>query len=184
MENKNRERTLLIGVAVAIGLLVVNMVVINPLTTSWKERREEIAKLTEQIAAGNSTIKAATDIESKWDHMRTNTLPDNSTLAESKLFTAFQGWEQASQITADSHRPTMMEPDEQDSGFKNEEFKVEAHGSLSQIFNFLYNVESSPMGLKVNSIELNSRDDQGRVLAVGLTVSGLILLPNTNSVPQ
>jgi hypothetical protein len=57
-------------------------------------------------------------------------------------------------------------------------------GSLDQLFNFLYKMESSPLGLKVDSVELTSRDDSGRQLALGLTVSGLILLQQTNSVPQ
>jgi hypothetical protein len=37
------------------------------------------------------------------------------------------------------------------------------------------------MGLKVDSVELSSRDDRGTQLALGLTVSGLILNPSTNS---
>jgi hypothetical protein len=43
-------------------------------------------------------------------------------------------------------------------------------------------VEGSPMGLKVDSVELSTRDDRGSQLALGLTVSGLILNPPTNNV--
>ena len=43
---------------------------------------------------------------------------------------------------------------------------------------FLYEVEKDPVGLKVDSVEISSRDDNGRQLALGLQVSGLLINPN------
>jgi hypothetical protein len=38
-------------------------------------------------------------------------------------------------------------------------------------------VEKSPLALRVDAVELTSRDDQGQRLTLGLLVSGLRLVP-------
>jgi len=184
MDPKNREKMLLITVGVVVALWVFDLVVIDPVTQAYKDRQAAIQKLKEQIDHGVSILGNKSAIESKWNTMRTNTLPDNSTLAENRLFSSFLGWEQSAGVTVVRQQPTMSDPPDQDAPYKNEEFHVDMTGSLDQLFNFLYKMESSPLGLKVDSVELTSRDDSGRQLALGLTVSGLILLQQTNSVPQ
>jgi len=87
-------------------------------------------------------------------------------------------------VTVVRQQPTMTDPPDQDSPFKNEDFHVDMTGTLDQLFTFLYKMESSPLGLKVGDVDLTARDEQGRQLALGLNVSGLILLQSTNSVPQ
>jgi hypothetical protein len=43
---------------------------------------------------------------------------------------------------------------------------------------FLYDVEKSPTALKLQEMELTSKDDNGRQIGLGLQVSGLILTTN------
>jgi hypothetical protein len=54
---------------------------------------------------------------------------------------------------------------------------VDATGSLATITRFLYEVERSALPLRVDSIELTSRDEFGQKLTLGLLVSGLRLTP-------
>lgn len=100
------------------------------------------------------------------------------------MFKAFQTWALASPVNLVRQQPQAKEADDPAATYKNEEWHADVTGSLDNIFKFLYFVETSPMGLKVDSIELSSRDDRGFQLALGLTVSGLILNPPTNSVQQ
>jgi len=180
METKNREKMLLIAVAVCGGLWLLNFLLISPLSNSWSARQDKIKELKTTIQDGRSRIASAKSIEDQWNHMNTNTLSPNPTVAESLLFKSFQTWAQTSQVVLVGQKPQQKESD--DPSFKNEEWHADVTGSLQQIFNFLTAVESSPMGLKVDSVELSSRDDRGTQLALGLTVSGLILTP-TNSLP-
>ena len=57
------------------------------------------------------------------------------------------------------------------------ECRVDASGSLAALARFVYEVEKSPMALKVEALELSSRDNDGQQLALGLLVSGLRLAP-------
>jgi hypothetical protein len=40
---------------------------------------------------------------------------------------------------------------------------------------FLYDIEKGPLGLKLESVDINSRDNTGKQLTLGLQVSGLVL---------
>jgi hypothetical protein len=42
---------------------------------------------------------------------------------------------------------------------------------------FLYDVEQGPLALKVESVELSGRDNDGQQLVLGLQISGLLLNP-------
>jgi len=180
METKNREKMLLIAVGICVGLYVLNLVLISPLSDSWSARRERINKLRTTIADGIILQKNAKSIQDQWNSMSTNTLPLNPSLAEDKLYKAFQIWAASSQVVLVNQRPQAKDSD--DPAYSNYEWHADVTGTLTQIFNFLSSVEAGPLGLKVDSIELSSRDERGAQLALGLTVSGLILNPSTNSV--
>jgi Tfp pilus assembly protein PilO len=179
METKNREKYLAIAVGVCVGLLLLNVVVFTPLTSNWKARQAKIADLRKQIQDGKMMMHRAAAIEDHWAQMNTNTLPNNLTLAESQLFKAFDGWARASYVTLAGQKPQSKDSDDPD--YSNMEWRADVTGNLQQVFLFLHAVESSPMALKVESLELTTKDDNGSQLALGLTVSGLILNAPTNT---
>lgn len=179
METKNREKILLITVGVIIGLYVLNVVVFTPIYDYWEARQKKIADLRKTIAEGKMMIRRGDSIEQRWNHMFVNTLSVNPTMAENQLFKAFSGWATASGAVLVGQKPESKDSDDPD--YKNEEVRVDVTGNVQQIEQFLYAAESSPLGLKVEELELNSKDDFGNQFALGLTVSGLIINSTTNS---
>ena len=181
METKNREKMLLIAVAVCVGLYLVNLIVITPLSSSWSARQDKIKDLKNTIRDGRALMANAKSITDEWNRMRTNTLNPNETGVQSQLFRAFQTWAQTNGVVLVGQRAQRKDSD--DAAYNNEEWHADVTGDLTQIFHFLGSVETSPMGLKVDAVELSSRDERGAQLALGLTVSGLILNPDTNNAP-
>ena len=55
--------------------------------------------------------------------------------------------------------------------------RVEAAGSLPALSRFLFDIEKDPLPLRLEIVELSSRDSEGQQLALGLQVSGLVLTP-------
>jgi hypothetical protein len=55
------------------------------------------------------------------------------------------------------------------------ECHANASGRITQMAQFLYNIEKDPMALRIESVEISSRDETGQTLAVNLQVSGLVL---------
>ena len=84
-------------------------------------------------------------------------------------------WSLDSRISVSSIKPQWKRGTSED--YSVLECRVDAAGSLGTLTRFLYEVENSPLALKVESVEITSRDNNGQQLALGLLVSGLRLAP-------
>lgn len=171
---KNRQQLLVIVAGVAVALLLADKLVFTPLIKGWKERSERIAELKKQVAQGEVLIQRGEQIRNRWDGMRTNTLPDDVSLAENELLKAFERWSQDSRISVSSIKPQWRRTSED---YMTLECRADAFGSMQALAHFLYEVDKDPLALRVESVEIMSRDENGQQLGLGLQVSGLLLNP-------
>jgi Tfp pilus assembly protein PilO len=106
--------------------------------------------------------------------MRTNTLPANGSLAEQQLLKSIDRWasQTGTEIT-DILPQWKSDADE----YVTLNCRVEAGGNLSSLMQFLYEVKRSPMALKMDSVQINSRDATGQQMTMSLQISGLVLVP-------
>jgi len=174
-ENKNREKLLAIVTGGCVALWLLNLFVITPMTDSWHSRAARIAGLRKDIEQGTLLIHRQSAIHDRWQSMQTNALSGNPTVAESQLFRAFDQWAQHSGVTLASQKSQQKDTDE---GYSLLEWRADITGNIQSVLQFLYDAGTTPMALKVQTVELTSRDDNGRQLALGLQVSGLILSTN------
>ena len=112
MENKNREKILAIAAGAALGLLLLNYLVISPVIDSWQSRTRQIKDLRDKLASGVMLIRRQDVVEGEWDRMRTNALDSNPAAAEKQLFIAFDHWVSQSGVTEGSFRPQIQETDD------------------------------------------------------------------------
>lgn len=171
----DRQRMLMIGAGAAVALLVLDRVVFTPLTNLWQAHTAEIRRLQAQVASGRGTISIGGQIERQWSDMQANALPKEPAQAEQDVIAAFDRWGRANNIELSSIRPTWKRG--ATDRYSLLECRVDATGSLPTLTRFLYELERSPLALRVDSIELSSRDDGGSKLTLGLIVSGLRLTP-------
>ena len=57
------------------------------------------------------------------------------------------------------------------------ECRIDALGSMPALTRFLYEVEKDPLALKVESMDITARDNDGQQLSLALQISGLLLNP-------
>jgi Tfp pilus assembly protein PilO len=174
MNLNKRQQFLAILAIVAVGLFVTDKLVFTPLTKSWKARTERIAKFKEEVRDGTETLKRERVLREQWDTMRTNVLSSAKPEAESQILKAFERWSQAGGVSVSSIRPQWKEAEDD---YKTLECRADVAGSLSAISRFLFQIERDPMGVKVDSMELTTRDIEGSQLALVIQVSGLLLNP-------
>lgn len=174
MRIKNRQQILGIVAGLALALLVGDRLVLSPLIRSWKERAARIAQLRKDISQGSLLADREETIRHRWESMRTNTLPDNVSAAENEVLQAFEHWSQVSRISIASIKPQWKRAGED---YMTLECRADAFGSIEALSRFLYNVERDPLALRVEAVEIASRDNEGRQLSLGLQVSGLLLNP-------
>lgn len=171
----NRQQLLLILAGAAIGLLILDSIVLTPLTKAWQTRSAEIAKLQKNVNEGEALRKNAQRTRAKWDEMQSQALPKDPAKAEQDLITAFDRWGRANNVELGSIKPQWKRGST--PRYSQLECRVDATGTLSTLTRFLYEVEKSPLALRVDSVELMARDDNGQKLTLGLLVSGLRLTP-------
>lgn len=173
MQIKNRQQLLIIVAGTAFGLLIADALILSPLIHSWKARSVQIADLRKKVDEGDKLLKRADALTSRWVLMQTNTLPNDRSLAEQRVLGAFDKWSQDARISVNSITPQWKR--ERDENYQTLECRVDAAGSVGTLAKFLFNVERDPMALKIESVEITSRDKDGQNLSLGLQVSGLML---------
>ena len=174
MQIKNRQQMLAVVAIAAIALFVCNLLVIVPLTNSWKARAEKIVQLRKQVEEGRKLVQREPGIRARWEQMRSNTLPNNTSLAEQQVLKAFDAWAQESRVSVTSITPQWKRNADD---FMTLDCRVEASGSLATATRFLYDIEKDAMALKLDSVEITARDKDGQQISLGLQISGLVLNP-------
>ncbi len=171
----NRQRLLMILAGASVGLLILDSVVFSPLTKAWQTRSVEIARLKKSVTEGRSVIERAARTHGLWKEMQDGALSADPATAEQDLITQFDKWGRAGSVELGSIKPQWKR------GATNRysllECRVDATGTLASLTRFLYEVEKSSLALRLDSIELTGRDDNGHKLSLGLLVSGLRLTP-------
>jgi Tfp pilus assembly protein PilO len=169
-----RQKLLIILTAVVVGLFVGDKLIYTPLANLWQKRQLEIRRLHTQVTEGKALQMRAEVIRERWDNMRTNTLPNNPSLAQEQLLKALQDWAQESGVSLNAITPQWKNDSED---YKTLVCRVDASGTLWMLSRFVYDMEKGPMGLKLDSVDFSSRDNTGKQLSLGLQVSGLVLTP-------
>jgi Tfp pilus assembly protein PilO len=172
MKIQNRQQFLIALTIAAAALLVGVNWVYTPLVNLWSARSQEIRALRVKVNDGNFLKKREADIRGRWDDMRTNALPANTSLAENQVITAFNNWSRSSGAEITSVLPQWKNDS---TNYMTLNCRVEATGSLGELSQFLYQVEKGPMPLKADSVELSAHDATGQQLTLGLQISGLAL---------
>ncbi|MFZ0826443.1 MAG: hypothetical protein WAO02_03375 [Verrucomicrobiia bacterium] len=178
MKIENRQQ-LLIVLTVAVGLLyAADQLMFEPMVKWWKARSETVAGLRAQVTNGRLLIQRETSLRSRWDQMRTNTLPNNASLAEQQILKAFDNWSRESGADVNGIMP-QWKNDSDDYITLN--CRVEASGDLGTLSRFIYDIEKDPMALKLESVEFSTHDNNGQQLTLNLQISGLVLLAQGKS---
>ena len=171
MNINNRQQLLTLILLAAVAYLVGEKLILSPLTRSWKQRAARIVELRKSVSQGEQLLEREQTVRSRWESMRTNTLPSKTSVAENQVRKAFDRWSQESQISITSVK-TQGKANADD--YMTLEGHVDGFGNLSTITRFLYNIENDPMALRVESVEISARDNDGQQLGLSLQVSGLL----------
>jgi hypothetical protein len=171
----NRQRLLAIVAGAGVALLILDRVVLTPLTNMWQAHAAEIVKLQKSVTDGRSLMARGPQLERSWSEMQAAALPKDPSQAEQDVIAAFDRWSRANNVELGSIRPQWKRG--ATDRYSLLECRIDASGSLATLSRFLYELERSPLALRVDSVEVMSRDDYGNRLTLGLVVSGLRLSP-------
>lgn len=170
-----RQRWLVLIAGSGLLLLVLDRILFTPLGNTWQAHAAKIAQLQKSVANGHSTIERASHTQQVWARMQTGALSKDTAQAEQDLITAFDRWGRSCNIEIGSIKPQWKRG--ATDRYSLLECRVDATGTLATLSRFLYELEKSPLALRIDSVELTARDEGGQKLGLGLIVSGLCLSP-------
>jgi hypothetical protein len=177
LEIPDRQRWLVFAAGALVALLVLDSILFTPLTRMWKEHSTEIATLRKKVTEGRALIASGPQVERTWLEMQRNALPKDAAQAQQEVFTALEGWARTANVQVDSQRSQWKRGGT--DKYSLFEYRVDATGSLPALTRFLYELERSPVALRVDSVDLAARDESGGKITLGLIVTGLRLSPWT-----
>jgi hypothetical protein len=175
MKIENRQQLLGLAAIAIVVLFAADRMILTPVMEGWKTRSATLTQLRKSIEQGNMLIEREKVTRERWNQIRSATLPGNASQAEKEIFHAFETWSADSQVSISSIRPQWKRGATED--YSVLECRVDAAGSLPVVAKFLYNIESSAMAVKLETVELTARDASGEQIALGLLISGLRLAP-------
>jgi Tfp pilus assembly protein PilO len=176
MKAQERQRILVILAVAAAAILIGDKLIYSPLSRMWEKRNQEIHRLRTQLTEGTGLVKREEVLRSRWDEMRKSTLPDNPSLAQERVLKEIQEWAQESGASINAVSPQWKADSDE---YKTLVCRVDASGTLWMLSRFIYNIERSSLALRVESVDLTSRDNTGQQLALGLQLSALALTPQS-----
>ena len=182
METNNNQKRLLIIAGIMVAIYVLDVVVYEPLALSWAQRAARLKTLKESLSSGQQLIKSGPALRQRWTNMMNATLKSDVSLAQSDMLKAFDRWATDSGIAVTSIQPQWKATGED---YAMLEVRADATGNIESLTKFLYNVERSHnprdksetehLGVRIEDVEVSTRDENGRVLSLVLQVSGLQL---------
>lgn len=172
MQNKSRERILIIGVVACLGILLLDSLVIEPLIRLWSDRSKRINELKIQVNKGTGLMKQEFRIRDRWQQMCRESKSPDLAFTEDDLLNAVSNWASKSSLTVTALKPRRLLDEE---FCKKIEIRASTTGQMDAVVKFLYELEIDPQPLKVEDIELSARDDKGLLLNCEVRVTRLVL---------
>ena len=172
---KNRQHLLMAVTVAAVALFLGEKILITPLWNSWKSRSKQIADLKLKVHNGETLLQRGESLTDRWGEMKLNALPAESSLAEARMSGGFQRWSQSSGVSMTSYRPTWKRAGDD---YMTLECRADISGNMAAISRFLFEIEHDPLGVKVDSADIATRDTDGAKITLALQVSGLQLISN------
>jgi len=169
---ENRQKLLMIVAGSAMALLALDRLILTPLGHVWSERSQRITELSKDISQGKQLLERENTIRDRWSNMASNTLPVNLSMAESKVLRSVDHWTQDSGISFTSIKPQWKQNADD---YVTLECRADAFGDMSSLTRFLYDLEREPLALRVEDVEISSRDNDGQQLSLGVRFTGLVL---------
>jgi hypothetical protein len=175
-----REQIILIATLVIVGLLIGDKIVFTPVWNRLKDMGTERTELKAKLDAADILFMKEKSLGPKWTLLKTD-FP-NEEVAQSKVSSALNQWGTKWKLKLSSVRPERIPGDK---GLQEMLFAFSGTGTLTSVASFMWEIETSPLPLKITSMQLSS-SDAGQLMQVTLNVSAVYpgTSPNKRQPPK
>ena len=184
MRNK-REKLLLTIALLAVAILAGDRLVLGPLVNNWQTRATKIIELEQNVANGDELLPREKSHTKKWERYWGGNLNSTNSVAEDEVLRAIENWTGDSGILLTSVKPQWQNHEYEFLGkeiaenktysYKTYDVRLVAEGTMREAVEFVHAIESDKLPLKVERLELASREKTGKLISVSVHFTGLQL---------
>ena len=165
-----RERLIGILTVVILAALVGDRFILTPATRSLGRLEDNKQQLLAELNEAQNLFQRRRLMERKWQKSLGEGLKSESE-AESHILHALDGWARQSRLTLTSVKPERMS--EIKNGLQEMTFTIAGTGSLQATAQFLYQVETGALPIKIKDMQLGSANEMGNDMSIQLGLSAL-----------
>lgn len=166
-----RERIIAVITFVVVGLFVLNKFLFKPVWNRLQQLEMQKNQLQVELDEAQNLFRKRLVLEREWKDASMESLR-NEVEAESKVGRALDKWSQMSRLTLSSVKPERLASDQ---GLKEMTFVVVGTGTLDAVAQFLWQIETAPLPIKIKDMQLGSSNESGQSMSVQLRLSALCL---------
>jgi len=166
-----RERIIAVITLAVVGLFVLNEFLFKPVSNKLQQLEAQKDQLRIELDEAQNLFRKRLALEREWKDASMESLR-NEVEAESKVGRALDKWSQMSRLTLSSVKPERLASDQ---GLKEMTFVVVGTGTLDAVAQFLWQIETAPLPIKIKDMQLGSSNESGQSMSVQLRISALCL---------
>jgi hypothetical protein len=159
--------------AIALGAVVLfalDYFAVSPFLDYRADVRARLELVTQQHKQAQQLFADARAAEKLWQGFLARGLKTTASEAESQTLNAVRDWAQESGMGLSSVKPEHLAQDDKDQ-LQQIGFHAMGAGPMAALARMLWRLESAPIPLRVNSVQVASRKDATDDLAVQLSIA-------------
>jgi Tfp pilus assembly protein PilO len=151
--------------------LVVDKVILGPITGGLDELKVQRDVLVAEVGEAQSLFERRRLLEPRYKKMLSDGFR-HDTEAESRVLRSLREWSQTAALTLSSVKPERVASDQ---GLKEMTFAVAGTGTLRSVAQFLWQIETAALPIKVKNMQIGSASEAGDSMSLQLKLSALYL---------
>jgi len=169
-----RERYIVIGTVVVVGILALDWVFLTPLIERRQEADQNIRLELGKAEKDSALMTNRSRVNRKWNEISGATLKVDGATAESQIIRNVGEWAQETGLNLSSVKPERAEKEKQ---FMKITFRANATGNMAAISRFMWRLQTSKVPVRVTDLSITTRRDGVDDLSLDLGISTLYLPP-------
>lgn len=175
-----REKLIAIVLGGAVGLLVLDRLVYEPLA-AWNDQIATDEKSAhERLSDADRLFKRDKSLKRLWTQITASGLKSDASEAEYQLQLALLKWMQESGVTMQTWQP---ERPSEKNGFIQIGFQTSGTGTTAAVSNLLWRLETAGIPVRINDVTITSKTEGTDDLQVQLNLSTLCQPPPDKNKP-
>jgi hypothetical protein len=171
-----RERSIVITTVVVVGGLGLYQYVVDPLVTRYSELRKQVETATLEKRQNDLLVRKAQVESRRWGELSRGALKSDAATADSQAYNSIGDWALNSGMSLASLKPEGQPQREKE--FIRTTFRASGTGTMKQIGNFLYKIQTASIPVRVTDLQVNSKKEGTDDLVIQIGISTVYLAPD------